>query len=68
MAYRAKASLKNMEFIQFHPTALYENPQQSPAFLISEAVRGFGAYLKNESGDRFMKNYDSRLERTRQWR
>ena len=62
MAYRAKASLKNMEFIQFHPTALYENPQQSPAFLISEAVRGFGAYLKNESGERFMKNYDTRLE------
>ena len=62
MAYRAKVSLKNMEFIQFHSTALYANPQQSPAFLISEAVRGFGAYLKNESGERFMKNYDTRLE------
>ena len=51
-----------MEFIQFHPTALYESPQKSPAFLISEAVRGFGAYLKNELGERFMKKYDTRLE------
>lgn len=62
MAYRAKASLKNMEFIQFHPTALHENPQQSPGFLISEAIRGFGAHLKNELGERFMKKYDARLE------
>ena len=61
LAYRAKARLADMEFIQFHPTALY-NPGESPAFLISEAVRGYGAYLKNANGERFMKKYDSRLE------
>ncbi len=61
MAYRAKANIADMEFIQFHPTALY-NPGESPAFLISEAVRGFGAYLRNGSGERFMKKYDERLE------
>ena len=61
MAYRAKAQIADMEFIQFHPTALY-NPGESPAFLISEAVRGFGAYLRNDAGERFMQKYDKRLE------
>ncbi len=61
MAYRAKAKLADMEFIQFHPTALY-NPGESPAFLISEAVRGFGAILRNDKGERFMQKYDNRLE------
>ena len=56
MAYRAGACLSNMEFIQFHPTALYD-PGSSPAFLISEAVRGQGAYLRNASGQRFMFRY-----------
>ncbi len=61
MAYRAKAKIEEMEFVQFHPTALYE-PGQSPAFLISEAVRGFGAYLRNKKGERFMLDVDSRGE------
>jgi len=61
MSYRAKAHLADLEFIQFHPTALY-NPGESPAFLISEAVRGFGAYLRNSNSERFMSKYDERLE------
>lgn len=60
MAYRAKAVCKDMEFIQFHPTALYE-PGKKPNFLISEAVRGFGGILKTMNGETFMENYDSRL-------
>ena len=61
MAYRAKALIKDMEFVQFHPTALYTN-QEGSAFLISEAVRGFGAYLRTKDGNRFMPNYDERAE------
>jgi L-aspartate oxidase len=61
MAFRAKALVEDMQYIQFHPTALYE-PGKSPAFLISEAVRGFGAYLRNKSGDRFMFKTDERGE------
>jgi len=61
MAYRAKAKIADMEFVQFHPTSLYQ-PGVSPAYLISEAVRGFGAYLRNKEGKRFMLDVDERAE------
>jgi len=59
MAFRANAVIKEMEFIQFHPTALYD-ASTGTSFLISEAVRGFGAYLRTQNGHRFMPDYDSR--------
>lgn len=56
MAYRAKAQLENLEFVQFHPTSLY-NPGEKPSFLITEALRGSGAILKTRKGKPFMEKY-----------
>jgi len=62
MAYRAMARCANLEFVQFHPTSLYE-PNVRPAFLVTEALRGKGAYLRHSfSHERFMPRYDSRAE------
>ena len=59
MVYRAKGTIENMEFVQFHPTSLYD-PHTRPSFLITEALRGYGAVLKNLKGEDFMGRYDSR--------
>lgn len=59
MVYRAKGEVNDMEFIQFHPTALY-HPGEYPSFLITEAVRGMGGILKSKSGEEFMQHYDER--------
>ena len=60
MVYRAKGTVKDMEFIQFHPTAFY-NPGDRPAFLITEAMRGYGGILRTLDGKEFMHKYDKRL-------
>ncbi|MGE5518929.1 MAG: L-aspartate oxidase [Candidatus Dadabacteria bacterium] len=62
MVYRAKGRIENMEFIQFHPTALYEAGKRGQAFLITEAVRGDGGILRNAAGEAFMERYDSRKD------
>lgn len=59
MVHRARGKIENMEFIQFHPTSLY-NPNDKPSFLITEALRGFGAVLKTCDGQEFMQKYDKR--------
>ena len=60
MVYRAKGTVKDMEFVQFHPTALY-HPGDRPSYLITEAMRGYGAVLRDINGKEFMQKYDERL-------
>ena len=59
MVHRARGVIKDMEFVQFHPTALY-HPGEKPIFLITEAIRGYGAILRTQSGKEFMQKYDER--------
>lgn len=60
MVYRAKGAVADMEFIQFHPTAFF-HPGDRPSFLITEAMRGYGAVLRTMDGREFMHKYDKRL-------
>lgn len=60
MVYRAKGTVKDMEFVQFHPTSLYHPGETHPAYLITEAMRGYGGILRLPDGEAFMKHYDER--------
>lgn len=62
LAFNAGAEIRDMEFVQFHPTALALNPESKDRFLISEAVRGEGAKLINNHGDEFMSKYHDKRE------
>lgn len=59
MVHRARGVIRDMEFVQFHPTALYQ-PGVRPNFLITEAIRGYGAVLRCRDGREFMQKYDER--------
>ncbi|MCI6233635.1 MAG: L-aspartate oxidase [Prevotella sp.] len=61
MVYRAKGTVADMEFVQFHPTALYHQGETHPAYLITEAMRGYGGILRLPDGETFMEKYDERL-------
>ena len=61
MVYRAKGTVADMEFVQFHPTALFHPGETHPAFLITEAMRGYGGILRLPNGESFMEKYDERL-------
>ena len=61
MVYRAKGTVADMEFVQFHPTVLHNPKETHPAYLITEAMRGYGGILKLPNGETFMERYDERL-------
>ncbi len=61
MVYRAKGTVQDMEFVQFHPTVLYNPAETHPAYLITEAMRGYGGILRLPNGKEFMQKYDERL-------
>ena len=61
MVYRAKGKVKDMEFVQFHPTVLFNPAETHPAYLITEAMRGYGGILRLPDGTEFMQKYDERL-------
>ena len=59
MVYRAKGTVEGMEFVQFHPTALFHPGETHPAYLITEAMRGYGGILRLPNGEEFMQKYDT---------
>lgn len=61
MVYRAKGTVADMEFVQFHPTVLHNVSETHPAYLITEAMRGYGGILRLPTGESFMEKYDKRL-------